>query len=347
LREGRIQIKGAPIHYRIGGQGPVILLLHPSPSSGVSQLALANRLTEHFTVICPDTSGYGESPSFRATEYDMETYASRMHSFVKSMRINQLAIYGSGTGGQIAIRYGLMYPENVSHLFLDNVADFPKALQTEINDNYFPDLSPQKNGSHLMKVWEIATHRFKYFPWCSKTADHKLNIPKPPVAANHKVALDYLAAGEHYHRAYRSGFQHEKAAHVKELKVPATILRWEGSIVKNYTDILLKSKLPKNIEEQKVPTPAEDRYDAMQALIIAKYKSDKKYKEPDDTEMIDEYIENRKIRYKMFRTKAPFPQKDGSHLMEAWNKIKYQFPESHPKILQEKLVDWYAYSSII
>ena len=52
---------GARIHLRHGGDGPPLLLLHGNPMTHVSWHKIANRLAEHFHVVCADLRGYGDS----------------------------------------------------------------------------------------------------------------------------------------------------------------------------------------------------------------------------------------------------------------------------------------------
>lgn len=49
------------LHTRIGGSGPPLLLLHGYPQTHVMWHKIAPRLAQHFTVICPDMRGYGDS----------------------------------------------------------------------------------------------------------------------------------------------------------------------------------------------------------------------------------------------------------------------------------------------
>src|SRR5271169_6453838 len=56
-----IETSGARIHLRHGGDGPPLLLLHGNPLTHVSWHGVANRLAEHFHVVCPDLRGYGDS----------------------------------------------------------------------------------------------------------------------------------------------------------------------------------------------------------------------------------------------------------------------------------------------
>src|SRR4051812_20169416 len=50
-----------PVHARVGGSGPPLLLLHGFPETHLMWHAVAPRLAERFTVVAPDLPGYGAS----------------------------------------------------------------------------------------------------------------------------------------------------------------------------------------------------------------------------------------------------------------------------------------------
>jgi haloacetate dehalogenase len=79
-----IEVNGATIHCRIGGNGPPLLLLHGCPQTHVMWHKVAPALSRHFTVIASDLRGYGDSSkplgspdhanySFRAMAADQVT----------------------------------------------------------------------------------------------------------------------------------------------------------------------------------------------------------------------------------------------------------------------------------
>ena len=49
------------IHARVGGSGPPLLLLHGYPETHLMWHSCAPALTERFTVVATDLSGYGDS----------------------------------------------------------------------------------------------------------------------------------------------------------------------------------------------------------------------------------------------------------------------------------------------
>src|SRR5580692_4559270 len=59
--EHTVTAGGRTIHYRIGGKGSVVLLLHGYGDTGDMWAPLAPRLAKDFTVIVPDLPGLGQS----------------------------------------------------------------------------------------------------------------------------------------------------------------------------------------------------------------------------------------------------------------------------------------------
>jgi haloacetate dehalogenase len=56
-----VQTTGAVINGVVGGQGPLILLLHGAPQSHISWRLVAPKLAASHTVVVPDLRGYGDS----------------------------------------------------------------------------------------------------------------------------------------------------------------------------------------------------------------------------------------------------------------------------------------------
>src|SRR5205807_4607720 len=72
----RIKASGAEINLVTGGKGPPLLLLHGYPQTHAMWHRIAPRLAQHFTVICADLRGYGDSGK-PMSEPDHCTYSKR------------------------------------------------------------------------------------------------------------------------------------------------------------------------------------------------------------------------------------------------------------------------------
>src|SRR5512132_2758766 len=69
-----IPVDGATIHTRVGGSGPIVLLLHGFGDTGDMWSPLVTRLAKDHTVVVPDLRGMGLS-SHPETGYDKKSEA--------------------------------------------------------------------------------------------------------------------------------------------------------------------------------------------------------------------------------------------------------------------------------
>ncbi len=270
-------INGVHIHYRQMGSGPFLILLHPSPRSSKMMEPLMQHLANHFTVISPDTPGYGFSdplPNKPTTLYD---YIPYLHQFVQQLLGKHLSLdneetvmfYGTATGAQLAIAFALTHPQLVQHLFLDNVAHFDEVERVEILKNYFLNFEAKPDGSHLQELWRHVHDSTTFFPWFDKAEANRIGSTAAPAKVLQSMALDYQLAGDDYSLAYRFAFEQERAEKVQALQVPTTIFKWLGSPILQHTERLLQHDLPLNVAVLETPALLAERYNAMLAALLA------------------------------------------------------------------------------
>lgn len=119
-----IEVPGAVIFARSGGNGPPLLLLHGYPQTHVCWHKVAPELARHFTLVIPDLRGYGAS---RGTEDDIESdvphvaYSKRAMAadFVALMRVlghDRFAVASHDRGARVGYRLALDHPDAVSRL---------------------------------------------------------------------------------------------------------------------------------------------------------------------------------------------------------------------------------------
>lgn len=81
-----IPVAGATIHTRVGGKGPVTVLLHGFGDSGDMWAPLAARLAGNHTVVVPDLRGMGLS-SHPETGYDKKSQARDIATVLQALRL--------------------------------------------------------------------------------------------------------------------------------------------------------------------------------------------------------------------------------------------------------------------
>jgi pimeloyl-ACP methyl ester carboxylesterase len=265
-----LAVEGRYWHYRQQGNPTAteaIVLLHASPRSSAMFGPLMTLLAGTYPgrrVVAPDTPGYGLTDSLPSPAQTLTDYVPHFRAFFASLGLHSLTVYGTATGAQLGIAYANTYPANVHHLLLDNACHFAETERAAILSQYFPDLSPRPDGSHLQRTWQMAEGFAQYFPWFIADEAHRIGPPPPP-DQTHQTALDFLQTGPGYADAYRAAFMHEHADNVRRLNVPTTLFRWQGSMLLPYIDALIASDLPETVTVVGTPAPMPERFRRMMA----------------------------------------------------------------------------------
>ncbi|MFN8525471.1 MAG: alpha/beta hydrolase [Chloroflexota bacterium] len=114
---------GATIHYRRGGSGPPLLLLHGNPMTHVSWHKVANELAERFTVVAADLRGYGDSscpdePGENWENHSFRAMAQDQIELMEHLGFRQFFAAGHDRGARTIHRMGLDQPERVPRVAL-------------------------------------------------------------------------------------------------------------------------------------------------------------------------------------------------------------------------------------
>jgi len=108
------------IHFRVGGSGPPLLLLHGYPQTGAMWHAVAPALAERFTVIIPDLPGYGASGKPPSTDdhaaYSKRGMASTLVHVMRTLGFERWLLAGHDRGARVAYRMALDHPQRVEKL---------------------------------------------------------------------------------------------------------------------------------------------------------------------------------------------------------------------------------------
>jgi pimeloyl-ACP methyl ester carboxylesterase len=263
-----ILINSINIHYRKIGNGPLFFLLHPSPRNSKMMEPLMQLLADSFTVIAMDTPGYGFSDKLNTVVNTVYEYVPIFNQFVKSFTNEPIKLYGTATGAQIAIAYGLTYPQNIKNLYLDNTAHFEEEECDEILKHYFININADAEGNHLKLLWSHICDSCMYFPWYKKNEFTKISNQLPPLAVVQNIVTDYLLAGTNYADAYRVAFKHERAKHVQQLKCNTIIFKWLASPIIKHIEKLLSFKFEENISIVETNNDVTERYEKMKLTFL-------------------------------------------------------------------------------
>jgi pimeloyl-ACP methyl ester carboxylesterase len=264
---------GVRLHWRECGErgAPPLVLLHPSPRSSALYEGWLPRLAALGLRACAlDTPGYGMSDALPAPPAHLRDYLPVLRAWsAQHLGETTPVVYGSATGAQLAIAWALAHPGDVAHLVLDNAAHFDDAERRALLERYFPDLAPRADGSHLTLAWRLAAGMAQFFPWYAADEAHRISARVPTPAELHASALEFLNAGPGWAAAYSAAFEHERAANVQALTVPATLLHWAGSPILRHVERLLAHPLPAHVSVLPVPAPQEQRLATIESHLAA------------------------------------------------------------------------------
>ena len=108
-------VEGVKIHYKTGGHGPAVILLHGYAETSRMWTPILPVLGEKFTVIAPDLPGIGDS-SIPADGLDMKTAAIRIHALARSLGVEKARVVGHDIGLMVAYAYAAQFPSEVEKL---------------------------------------------------------------------------------------------------------------------------------------------------------------------------------------------------------------------------------------
>jgi haloacetate dehalogenase len=137
--EHLLQARGAPVHARVGGRGPPLLLLHGYPQTLAIWHRVAPALARDYTVVAADLRGYGDSGK-PATTPDHAPYSKRAmaQDLVEAMDLlgfGAFHLVGHDRGGRVGHRLALDHPSRVRSLTVLDIA--PTLVMYERTDLEF------------------------------------------------------------------------------------------------------------------------------------------------------------------------------------------------------------------
>ncbi len=116
----RIETSGSEIRCVVGGDGPPVLLLHGYPQTHVMWHRVAPALARHYTVVCADLRGYGDSGKPASDDshaaYSKRAMAADMVELMRDLGYPRFRLAGHDRGGRVAHRLCLDHPDAVSHV---------------------------------------------------------------------------------------------------------------------------------------------------------------------------------------------------------------------------------------
>jgi len=122
-----IHLHGHRLSYRIGGSGPLLILIHGITNSSASWEPVLSLLERDFTVLAPDLLGHGDSAKPRG-DYSLGANASLLRDTMLALGHDRATIVGHSLGGGIAMQMSYQFPERVERLVLVSSGGLGRAV---------------------------------------------------------------------------------------------------------------------------------------------------------------------------------------------------------------------------
>lgn len=204
------------IHYRIAGESKdhtPLLLLHPSPLSGVVWDGFICDMGQDRIAVAPDTPGFGESaPPPSAPE--IEDYAKAMAAFVSEMGLSSIDIMGYHTGSLTALEMARLYPDLVRKVVMISATVFNKEELAAFRAQYTP-LTVDEKGEGLSERWQF----IKGF-WRDEPDDGR----------RWQIFIEGQRHHNVMHWGHRAAFNFDMAGALESANIPILILNPEDDL---------------------------------------------------------------------------------------------------------------------
>ena len=103
--------KNAAVHYKIMGEGNVVVLLHGFGEDSSIWNEFANVLSEKYRLVIPDIPGSGASEMIAGNSIGLEVFADCIYDILCEENISKCTIIGHSMGGYITLAFAEKYPQ--------------------------------------------------------------------------------------------------------------------------------------------------------------------------------------------------------------------------------------------
>ena len=206
VQQYRFTSQGVPLHMAYMDvkpakpNGRTVVLLHGKNFCAATWKTSIDVLSQAgYRVVAPDQIGFCKSSKPEHYQYSFQQLAANTHALLASIGVQQATIMGHSTGGMLAIRYGLMYPDQTPQLVLVNPIGLEdwKALGVPslgVDKWYERELGQtvDKIRAYEKSTYYVNTWKPEYEPWVQMLAGLQQGPGKRLVAWNSALLYDMI-----------------------------------------------------------------------------------------------------------------------------------------------------------
>ncbi|OLL32599.1 alpha/beta hydrolase [Burkholderia sp. SRS-W-2-2016] len=180
--------------------GRTVVLLHGKNFCAATWDATIHRLSDAgYRVIAPDQIGFCKSSKPEHYQYSFQQLARNTNALLESLGVHNATVVGHSTGGMLAVRYALMYPQATQQLVLVNpigLEDWKaKGVPSLSVDQWYQrELKTSADGirRYEQNTYYAGQWRANYEPWVQMLAGMYRGPGKQIVAWNSALLYDMI-----------------------------------------------------------------------------------------------------------------------------------------------------------
>ncbi len=163
---------------RVYGKGKKkpLILLHGLGKNSLSNLKLQKKLSKNRKVISVDMPGNGFSQNIK-NKTRINSYTKNLIEILNKLKINKVSIIAFDVSASLAINAIKSYPSIFESLILIKPIIIKKNNKINFINNFFPNLKPNSNGTHLITAWNFLMDLKLFWPWFESGEKNIRNIP--------------------------------------------------------------------------------------------------------------------------------------------------------------------------
>ena len=120
FKSHHFEVEGVRMNYVDEGDGPVVLMVHGTPSWSFLYRNLIKELMGHYRCVAPDLPGFGLSEKNPQLNYTPQAQSQRLSALINHLGLRDICLVVHDFGGPIGLSYAIHHPENVRQIVLAN-----------------------------------------------------------------------------------------------------------------------------------------------------------------------------------------------------------------------------------
>lgn len=204
---GYAAVSFGQIHYRYAGGGdkPVLVLLHQTPSTSEMYAELMQELSGDFRLLAPDTPGSGLSDALPG-DLSVASLADAFAEFLDEIGVNRCYVFGHHTGAAIAAELSARFPKLVAAVALSGPTLLDDELRARVR-SMATAIPVAVDGLHFEMMWD-------------RIAAKDSEAPLPIIV---RETINGVRLGDRYLEMYEAVIDHDFEQAAKTTACPALV----------------------------------------------------------------------------------------------------------------------------